>query len=188
MGCQSSVTLEDNLTFSITCHDPDTGILTDADAAPAYRIYEDETETAILTGTMAKIDDVNTTGFYTELIACTTANGFEDGKTYSVYIEAIVDGDTGGISYDFTAYSQLGNATAGAITWSYTLTDADTAAPIDGAEIWVSTDSAGANIIASGTTNAAGVATFYLDSGLTVYVWRKRAGYNFVNPDTEVIS
>ena len=102
MGCQSSVTLEDNLTFSITCHDPDTGILTDADAAPAYRIYEDETAVPILDGDMAKLDDANTTGFYTELIACTTANGFEVGKTYTIYITATVDSDTGGICYSFT--------------------------------------------------------------------------------------
>jgi len=103
MGCPLECTIGDNLVFSICCHDPDTGVLTDADAAPTYRIYEDETATAILTGTMAKLDDANTTGFYTELIACTAANGFEDGKTYTVYIEATVDGDTGGICFSFKA-------------------------------------------------------------------------------------
>ena len=101
MGCPSTCVLGDNLVFSIATHDPDTGVLTDADAAPAYRIYEDETATAILTGTMAVLDTGNTTGFYTESIACTTANGFEIGKTYTVYIEATVDGDTGGIAYSF---------------------------------------------------------------------------------------
>lgn len=102
MGCQGSVYLGDNLTFSICTHDADTGTLTDASAAPAYRVYEDETATAILTGTMAVLDTGNTTGFYTELIACTTANGFEIGKSYTVYIEATVDGITGGIAYGFT--------------------------------------------------------------------------------------
>jgi hypothetical protein len=102
MGCQGSVYLGDNLTFSICTHDADTGALTDTSAAPAYRVYEDETATAILTGTMAKLDDANTLGFYTELIACTTANGFEIGKSYTIYIEATVDGITGGIAYGFT--------------------------------------------------------------------------------------
>ncbi len=88
--------------FSITSHDPDTGVLTDADAVPSYRIYEDETAAAILNGDMAKLDDANTTGFYTELIACTTANGFEVSKTYTVYISATVDGDEGGITFAFT--------------------------------------------------------------------------------------
>jgi len=109
MGCPSEVEIEDNLVFSICCHDPDTGVLTDADAAPSYRVYEDETATPILTGTMDKLDDANTTGFYTELIACTAANGFEDGKSYTIYIAATVDSDTGGISYGFKARTALNN-------------------------------------------------------------------------------
>ena len=56
MGCQSQVILGANLTFTITTHDPDTGELTDADAAPSYRVYEDETAVPILTGTMALLD------------------------------------------------------------------------------------------------------------------------------------
>jgi len=89
-----------------------------------------------------------------------------------------------------TASSQIDDLTtqgAGAITWTYTLTDADTGAPIDGAEIWVTSDSAGLYVTASGTTDDDGVATFYLDAG-TVYVWRKKAGYNFTNPDEETVS
>jgi len=106
MGCPTEVEIGDNLVFSVTTHDPDTGVLTDADAVPSYRIYEDETAVAILNGNMAKLDDANTTGFYTELIACTAGNGFENGKTYTVYIEATVDGDEGGICYAFKAYDQ----------------------------------------------------------------------------------
>lgn len=101
MGCQSEVVLEDNLTFSICTHDPDTGVLTDAGAAPSYRLYEDETTTPILTGTLAKLDDSNTTGFYTELVACTAVNGFEVGKSYTIYVQATVDSDIGGVSYGF---------------------------------------------------------------------------------------
>lgn len=102
MGCQSQVDLAAYLTFSICTHDPDTAELTDADAAPAYRIYEDETATPILTGTMTKLDDANTTGFYTERIECSAANGFEDAKSYTIYIQATVDADTGGVTYSFT--------------------------------------------------------------------------------------
>ena len=102
MGCQGSVYLGNNLTFSVCTHDPDIGHLADADAVPTYRLYEDETATPILTGSMAKLDDANTLGFYTELIACTTANGFEAGKSYTIYITATVDSDTGGIAFSFT--------------------------------------------------------------------------------------
>lgn len=101
MGCPTQVELGNNLVFSVATHDPDTGVLTDADAVPAYRIYEDETAAPILTGNMAKLDDAGTTGFYTELIACTTGNGFEAGKNYTVYIAATVDSDQGGITYGF---------------------------------------------------------------------------------------
>jgi hypothetical protein len=102
MGCPNEVVLENNLVFSVCTHDPDTGVLTDADAAPDYRLYEDETATPILTGIMAKLDDANTTGFYTELVACSAENGFEVGKSYTIYVAATVDSDTGGISYGFT--------------------------------------------------------------------------------------
>ena len=76
---------------------------------------------------------------------------------------------------------------AGAITWPYTVTDSVTGGPIDGVEVWVTTDSAGTNVIANGTTDENGIVTFYLDAG-TVFAWRKRAGYNFENPDQEVVS
>ena len=106
MGCPSEVEIGDNLVFTITTHDPDTGVLTDATGNPAYRVYEDETGTAILTGSMAKLDDANTTGFYSESIACTSGNGFENGKSYNIYITATVDSDLGGICYGFKAYDQ----------------------------------------------------------------------------------
>ena len=101
MGCQAMVVLGDNLTFTITTHRADTAVLTDADGLPTYRIYEDETAAPILNGTMALLNPANTTGFYSELIACTAANGFEDGRSYNIYIEATVNGITGGISYGF---------------------------------------------------------------------------------------
>ena len=94
MGCQSQVILENNLTFSIRTHDPDTGALTDADSAPAWRLYEDVASTPILTGTMPKLDDANTLGAYAHQVACTAANGFEAGKSYTILIDATVDSDT----------------------------------------------------------------------------------------------
>lgn len=271
MGCPSEVKIGNNLVFGITTHDPTAnGALTDADSAPTYRIYEDETGTAILTGTMAKLDDANTTGFYSELIACTAGNGFEDAKTYTIYIEATVNGNKGGITFSFKARTRLladvsnldaavssrsshsasqagtdaatkvaafytapdntnignihdvvksggtgdcaaikaksdslaftaGNVHAhvkvsdvaeagvGAITFIYTLTSSVDATPIPDADVWVTTDVGGTVVVASGRTDQNGQVTFYLDAG-TVYVWRQKSGWDFVNPDTEVIS
>ena len=79
-----------------------------------------------------------------------------------------------------------GVAGSGAITWPYTLLDA-LGAPISNAQVWVSTDIQGTNVIASGITNDFGIVVFYLDAG-TVYIWAQRSGYNFTNPDTEVVS
>jgi hypothetical protein len=79
-----------------------------------------------------------------------------------------------------------GEAGSGAIEWEYTLTEQGGGDPIPEADVWVSSDADGTTVIASGRTNASGVVTFYLDSG-TVYVWRQKAGWNFTNPDTEIV-
>ena len=91
---------------------------TDADSAPTYRVYEDETTTAIKTGTMTKLDDANTTGVYSEQLSCTADNGYEADKTYTITISATVDSDTGAISYGFTAKAAetMPAASTGALT------------------------------------------------------------------------
>ncbi len=105
MGAPATVEIGDNLVFSVRTHDPDTASLNVADTAPPYRIYEDETGTPILTGTMSALDSGNVTAFYTELIACTSANGFEAGKTYTIAINATVNSITGGTTFSFKAVS-----------------------------------------------------------------------------------
>ena len=76
---------------------------------------------------------------------------------------------------------------AGTIQHTYTMTDSADGTPIDGVEVWVSTDAAGVNVIASGYTNSSGIVIFMLDAG-TYYFWRKLSGYNFTNPDTEIVA
>jgi hypothetical protein len=76
---------------------------------------------------------------------------------------------------------------SGGILWSYSVTNSVDDTPIADVDIRVSTDSAGLNIIASGRTNVSGVVTFYLTAG-TYYIFRQKAGWNFTNPDTEVVS
>lgn len=88
-----------------------------------------------------------------------------------------------------TTIPDLINASGGAgtISHTYTVTDSADGSPIDGVEVWISTDGAGVNVVASGYTNSSGVVTFMLDAG-TYYFWRKRSGYNFVNPDIETVA
>lgn len=186
MGCPPQVNLENNLTFSICSHHPDTGALTNADANPSYRVYEDETTTPILTGTLARLDSANTTGFYSEQIACTAANGFETGKSYTVYIEAVVGGVTGGISFGFTVAAASGNG--GTLSLTYTLTSSVDATPIEGATVELYAESGMVNILDSQVTNAFGVATFSNLNAGTYYLKRIKSGWTFVNPDTESVA
>lgn len=87
--------IDDVVTFSVTTHRFDTGAATDADAAPTYRIYENETSTPIVTGTMALLDSTNTAGLYSEAVTLSAASGFEKGKSYNIYITAAVNSVTG---------------------------------------------------------------------------------------------
>jgi len=93
--------IDDTLTFTVNTHTVSTGVATDADSAPTYRVYEDETGTAILTGTMALLDSANTAGFYSEQLTLSAANGFEVGKSYSVYVAATVNSIAATQSYNF---------------------------------------------------------------------------------------
>lgn len=113
--------IDDVLTFPANTHSSTTGAATDADAVPAYRVYEDETGTAILNGSMAKLDDANTTGFYSEQITLSAANGFEKGKCYTIYISAAVSSVTGTMNHTFQIEAEVdanavSNLGAGVIT------------------------------------------------------------------------
>jgi hypothetical protein len=105
------------LTFVCNTHDPGTGVAVDADSVPTYRIYEDETGTPLLTGSMALLDSAGTAGFYSEQVTLSAANGFEQGKSYNVYISATVTNSvtslatTASMSHNF----QMGSAAD--LTW-----------------------------------------------------------------------
>lgn len=88
-------------TFTITTRRVDTGAASDADTNPMYHVYEDETSTPIITGTMSLLNSANTAGFYSEQITLSAANGFEVGKSYNIYIQATVNGVTGSMSRSF---------------------------------------------------------------------------------------
>ena len=81
----------------------------------------------------------------------------------------------------------------GARDFNYTVTDSGTGLPIEGVTIYITTDVAGLAIVWNGTTDGLGVARD--DNGElpllypgTYYVWRMKYGYNFTDPDTEVIT
>lgn len=65
---------------------------------------------------------------------------------------------------------------AGSISYPFIVTQTGGAA-VDGAQVWVSTDSGGTNIIANGITDVNGLYTFHLDAG-TYTFWAQHSGLN----------
>ncbi len=100
MSYLGSWIINDYITFACNTHSATTGAATDDDSSPTYRIYEDETGTAVANGTMSKLDDGNTTGFYSKRVQLTSPT-FTKGKDYTVYIEATVGAVKGTISHQF---------------------------------------------------------------------------------------
>jgi len=107
MSYYGSWKIDDTLTFSVNTHNASTGAATDADGVPTYRVYEDETATPILTGSMALLDTANTDGFYSEQLTLSAANGLEKGKSYNVYISATVSSVTGTLSHTFQIEAEV---------------------------------------------------------------------------------
>lgn len=100
MGCPSEVEVGDNLVFTVCTHNPETAAMTDADTTPTYMVFN-ESWTALLIGSLAKRNNI--VGFYGASIACTTANGFSNGKSYTILVTATVGGEAGSISFAFKA-------------------------------------------------------------------------------------
>ena len=71
--------------------------------------------------------------------------------------------------------------------WTYTLTYPDGLRPITGANIWISKDPTGQQIMASALTNHEGKVRFILPVG-EIFVWRRKSGFRFGNPDKEVVA
>ena len=76
----------------------------------------------------------------------------------------------------------------GAHSLVYTLTDSVTLLPMADVLVEISTDAAKDNVIRAGRTDSFGVVIFYLSAAGTYYVWRKKDGYSFADPDTEIVT
>lgn len=116
MGCPTQCILGENLTFTIQVKDSNREPI-DVTGSLNYNVYEDETATAILTGTMTKLD--SQTGFYSEQIACTAANGFELYKTYTIRATATVSGVSLARTYSFICLGYADAIPAGPTAYNY---------------------------------------------------------------------
>jgi len=107
MSYLGSWKIDDLLTFPANTHRFDTGAGADADAVPDYRVYEDETAGPLLIGSMALLDGANTVGFYSEQVTLSAANGFEKGKSYTIYVVATVNSVTATMSHTFQIEAEV---------------------------------------------------------------------------------
>lgn len=138
---------------------------------------------------LAKVGGVN--------MAATNAAVERGDGWYEVTLAAAETDTLGALSFDISAGGaapwrdivQVVAASSGngAVAFTYTVTDSVTLLPIDGVQVVVTTDAAGQNIAAQGTTDAFGDVVFFLDAG-TYYFWSSKTGYAFTNPDSEVVS
>ena len=111
MSYLGSYAVDDTLTFYANTTRFDTGAATDADSAPTYRVYEEETTTPLATGSMALLDSTNTAGFYSEQITLASGTGYEAGKQYAIYIAATVNLVAGASHHTFQVGAKV-NTTA----------------------------------------------------------------------------
>jgi hypothetical protein len=95
-----------------------TGAATDADAAPTWRVYEDDTATPVTTGSFTTLN--SQVGFYVAAITLAAAIGYEVGKSYGIRTQATVGGVIGADVHSFQIQSEVrlaaGAITAGTIT------------------------------------------------------------------------
>jgi hypothetical protein len=80
----------------------------------------------------------------------------------------------------------IGTGTSQMDYYVFTDESAETGA-IANVNVYVTTDTAGTVVVASGMTDVNGKVTFYLNPG-TYYMWRSKAGYSFSGYDTEVLA
>lgn len=123
-----------------------------------------------------------------------TANALEEAPSGSGLDAAGVRSAIGMSSADMdtqlSAILAASGGGSGASDWSYTVTDSSTGNPIAEVTVWITTDAAGSNTIASASTNASGIATMRPDvtTGTQVYVWCNKTGYTFENPQIETVT
>lgn len=138
-----------------------------------------------------QIDGTNLRTFYEDTWTTADPDGYlisgdipvDDTLTVTLQ-STIAEGASRDIPYQIW-YEGMG---AAATAWVYTLTNSVTSLPISGAQVWITTDSAGSQVVASGVTDSSGEVSFYLSAN-TYFVWRSHSDYSFSdNPDQEIVS
>lgn len=147
-------------------------------------LYPRGSDTASVSG-LSLTEATNRKGTYTT----TTAAGLS-GVYYAVAKEGTTVRGAGYVTMsDTTAIhiveDEISQSDAGADLCTLTINVG--ASPLADADVWITTDSAGTNVVA-GTkqTNSLGQVSFLLDEGITYFLWMQKDGYNPILGDSFV--
>jgi len=88
------IPIDEVVTFDVVTHLASTGASTNADSSGTYEVYEETTDTAILSA-QALVLRAGATGVYRGTFTASAANGFEAGKWYSVVAASTVSSVAG---------------------------------------------------------------------------------------------
>lgn len=88
------VPLGEVIFFDVITTNPNTIVVSDADSAPTFEVFEENTDTDIGVGT-SMTKRTSKTGDYRGTFTASSGNGFELGKWYSVIVSATVAGISG---------------------------------------------------------------------------------------------
>lgn len=83
------IPINEVVVFDVVTHVASTGAVSDADSAPTFDVFEEDTDTPILSA-QTMTNRTSKTGNYRGTFTCSTVNGFEAGKWYSVVVSATV--------------------------------------------------------------------------------------------------
>jgi hypothetical protein len=168
---------------TISVADSNNNLLVNAAATTARSVL-----TGVFDYSYSGADGLNLIGLWTTSDTTVDQQDLHSHPYDAVILKAIADLPTAA-----EIDTQL-SGTHGAGTWgngsgstSTTVTVNDGVNPIDGVDVWISTDSAGTNVVARGSTGALGTVVFMLDAG-TYYAWKQLAGYDFTNPQSFTVS
>lgn len=135
--------------------------------------------------TLTEMDAVNMPGWWQlQIAALATSNPGGYKATFHATQTTVDTQDLPAVGYAYPWINGLGGV--GGKTNVITVNN-NVAQPLAGVDVWVTSDPAGAIIVAQGFTNTQGQVTFYLNSGV-YFVWMKLAGWNFTNPQTLVVT
>ncbi len=115
-----------------------------------------------------------------DTVSSTAVGDIANGTWDEVMADHLTAGTTG------AKLNSIPGLGSGSSSLTYILTSTVDGSPIADAYVYVTTDLAGNNLIASGRTDAFGTIKFLLDPG-AYYVWRAKSGWTFINPDLEVV-